>query len=538
MKVITSNFIAWLMGLTRLMRYAVIAVLFHVLLLAILGSIKIVAILPKIVAAFDAAPLPPLAEEEPDPYAVYRDVEYLGPTMGAGGGTGGKGAGGIPTAGGTPEDYKAHILTEQARASAPSSVGEVIGVFSDAATAIARPAGGPSDIGPSVTGMSELKIGTGGVKGPGGGLIGARMGPQRALAIQKYRGSREAENAVMAALRWLKANQRADGSWKCARADEAGTALAIMAFLGHGETPDSPEFGPTVHKALQYLVRQVDANGEVSPKIDQFARGYTQGLVSLAFSEAYAMTGSPALRDPLERVVRTILRWQSSPKSDPRDLGGWRYTGNYLTSDLSVSGWMIMALKSAKNSGIDVPQKAFDDAARYVWNTYKTKDSQAGFGYSITWDGPAPSTTGIGVLCMQFLGQGKDQRVKAALDYLSKERVDWMKTKGGWVLYTWYYITQAMFQGGGTYWAYWNQQIRDTLVKNQLDDGRWPPPPQSEKESTELVASPVYLTALGALTLEVYYRYLPIYQLLEDQQADTGGASLPQVGPLPSQPGP
>jgi hypothetical protein len=138
---------------------------------------------------------------------------------------------------------------------------------------------------------------------------------------------------------------------------------------------------------------------------------------------------------------------------------------------------------------------------------------------------------------MQFLGQGKDGRVKSALDYLSKQKVEWNKTKGGWVLYSWYYITQAMFQGGGGYWAYWNQQIRDTLVKNQLEDGRWPAPPQSEKESTELVTSPVYMTSLGALMLEVYYRYLPIYQLVEGQQADSNAPALPQVAPLPNAPG-
>ena len=175
MKVIANRFITWLMGLTRLMRYFVVAVLFHVMLLAILGSIKIVAILPKIVAAFDAPVLPPAREEEPDPFAAYRDFEYNGPTLGGGGGTGGKGPGGTPTASGLPEDYKAHILTDQARAATPSSVSEVIGVVSEAATAMARPSGGPEGIGPQVTGLGELKIGTGGIKGPGGGLLGARM---------------------------------------------------------------------------------------------------------------------------------------------------------------------------------------------------------------------------------------------------------------------------------------------------------------------------------------------------------------------------
>src|ERR1700693_289899 len=116
MKVITSKFLAWLMAQTRLMRYFIIALLFHVALLAVLGSIKIVAILPKIVASFEGAPLPPpTSDKEPDdPNAVYRNFEYKGPTVGGGGGTPGKGAGGVPTAGGTPETYEAHILTPSA----------------------------------------------------------------------------------------------------------------------------------------------------------------------------------------------------------------------------------------------------------------------------------------------------------------------------------------------------------------------------------------------------------------------------------------
>src|SRR5882724_2767616 len=148
MKVITNKFPAWLTAQTRLTRFFIVALLLHAVLLAIVGSIKIVATLPKVAVSFEAAPLlPPVSDKESDdPNAVYRDFEYKGATVGGGGGTPGKGAGGVPTAGSTPETYKAHILTPSAEAGQDNTA-EVIGIMSDAATAIARPAGGPSGVG-------------------------------------------------------------------------------------------------------------------------------------------------------------------------------------------------------------------------------------------------------------------------------------------------------------------------------------------------------------------------------------------------------
>jgi len=134
---------------------------------------------------------------------------------------------------------------------------------------------------------------------------------------------------------------------------------------------------------------------------------------------------------------------------------------------------MIMALKSARATSIEIPQAVFDKATQYLWNMYDTKNP--GFGYQKP--ERYPSMTAVGVLCQQFLGNGQDQRIKGALDYLREQKVDWDKTSGDYVLYGWYYITQAMFQGGGSYWQYWNGEIRDTMVKNQQSDGRWMPPP-------------------------------------------------------------
>jgi hypothetical protein len=498
----------------RIAFYFVIAVLLHAALLAFFGTRAFQAVQSKIVASFDAAPLPqplPVQKASDDPNAVYRDFEYKGPTLGGGGGTPGKGAGGIPTAGGgTPESYPAHILTPSAQPDR-ENIADVIGIMDETKPTIARPVGGPNGVGlMAMSDLGHVTVGTAGVQGPGGGILGARMGPQRAINLDKYHGSTETERAVIAALRWLKANQSSDGSWAAGSnmqddtREVVGTALATLAFLGHGETPDSAEFGPTVQRGLQFLITHIDKKGYVFG-----ANMYAQGLAALTLSEGYILTQSPMIREPLERVVGAIVRAQNARKIDPRFKGGWRYKPSSDDSDTLVSGWVIAGLKSAENAGIAIPPSVFDNAGQFLWNMYDTKNP----GFSYNGNSRSASMTAVGVLCQQFMGDEKDPRIQTSLNFLREQKADWDKTKGDYVLYGWYYITQAMFQAGGPYWQYWNREIQDTMLKHQLSDGRWMPPPNSTIENRELAATPAYSTALGALILEVYYRYEPVYEL-------------------------
>ena len=354
-----------------------------------------------------------------------------------------------------------------------------------------------------------------GPPGPGGNIYRARIGPKRAEALRIGDGNQSTEQAVLAALRWLKQYQEPNGSWKMGQ-DQAATSLALLAFLGHGETPDSADFGVTVDRAIRYLIGGVDSNGVAS------ATMYVQGLVGLALSEAYALTQSPIIRDPLEREIKAIIRAQQAPKTSPLNQGGWRYTHTSDDADLSVAGWQIMALKSARNAGIEIPDKVFSEAASYVWNMY----GGPGFGYA----GPqsTPNMTAVGILCQQFFGNGNDRRLRPALDYLDKIKMDWDKAEGSFILYGWYYMTQAMFQGGKSHWTGWNAQMRDALVKHQNEDGHWDTPGYKNQEKG---FGPVYGTTLCCLMLEVYYRYLPMYQLTASAagHGSTGmGASVAQ----------
>ncbi len=517
MKVITQYFISWLMGLTGWMRYLVIALLAHAAILFGLATIKIVIAIPTIVATFtgDAPPPPSKAVDDIDPFAAIRDFDYNGPTLGGGGGTPGKGPGGIPTAAGTtPTEYTASVLNKDA-AAADKTVGEVIGVdVGESAGAIARLQGGPGSMAAPTTGLGDAKFGTSGVRGPGGGGFGQRVGPMKSRRIREGGSSAEAERAVMAALRWLKEHQRPDGSWESKHAT-AVSGLATLCFLGHGHTTDDPEFGQTLTKAFQYLASK-------GPQENM----YEHAILTYALAEGYGMTQSPALKEPLQKCVDLLIQAQAVPKEPPH-AGGWRYTAGAKNSDTSVAGWCVQALHAAKLANINVPDTVFEGASKYLWNMY----GGGTFGYAKPGDHHFPDcgTTAIGVLCQAFLGHGDDARCRQALDKLRTLSFDWDNDKGhpvrgGMPMYQWYYQTQALFQGGGGYWEHWNSTFRDSLIKHQEADGHWPPPPKGKGDESIGLA---YTTSLGCLMLEVYYRYLPTYQSIERQQLDKGGAMPP-----------
>jgi len=486
----SRNFLGWLASLTLILRCFVIALIFHAALIFVVASIKIGGIAVKaFTAAFESASPPPAAEEEPNPFAAYREVDYNPP-----------GASGPQL----PTEYKVAIAQTPPQET-DTKAAEVIGVLSETATAVARLQGAPGALATPTFGGGggEGKIGIPG--GTGNGNFLQRLdGTRRTIARDKYKGSQKAELAVLAALRWLKANQNDDGSWSMDQRP-AMTALAVLSFLGHGDTPDSVEFGDSVNRGIQFLLRTVDQTGLVTPR-----NMYAQGAVTLALAEAYGMTQAKPIRETLERAVKANVKAQKVAKKNDAHTGGWRYSSTAPDSDLSVSGWIIMSLKSAKLAGLDVPEESFAAAGKYVWAMY---DDDGGFGYSAP--KRSANMTGAGVLCQQFLGQGTDPRLKRALDFLKTQKVVWAEASGHYVLYGWYYITQAMFQGGGAYWEYWNKQIRDTIINAQSQDGHWEAPPKSGEKKHGFT----YTTTLCCLMLEVYYRYLPLYQELEKRPA-------------------
>jgi hypothetical protein len=290
------------------------------------------------------------------------------------------------------------------------------------------------------------------------------------------------------------------------------TGMALLAFLAHGETPASDEFGRTVEKAIRWLVEHQQADGG-------WPRRYEHAIACYAVCEAYTMTRVPMLKQVAETGIEIIIRGQNPT-------GGWRYAFNPGDpDDTSCMGWCAQALKAAQIGGLDVA--GLEECVQLAIRGFKKNaHPEGGFGYT----GPGRGgLTGVGVLCMQLLGAGKQSEAVKGLLLLDSATFNWKPVEGQRNMfnknYYWYYITQAKFHAGGDTWNEWNRRFAPVLVENQIivpnaimgpdgemvDVGYW----EMDQELSGHTDGVVMNTALCALQLQVYYRYLPTYQPVE-----------------------
>lgn len=317
------------------------------------------------------------------------------------------------------------------------------------------------------------------IGGDGNGTGGAiRVGVGKAPA---------SEEAVVKALQWLKEHQNEDGSWSGAGSPTAMCGLALLCYMAHGETPSSKEFGPTVEKAIRYLMYAQEPNGRFKNAGPNYVYGHA--IATYALAESYGMTQMVLLKDPMEKAVQIII--------DGQQAGGAFNYGFTKEGrrDLSVTGWQIQALEAAKLAGAE--NKGLQECLyRCIPGVKSFAGPAGGFGY----DGPgaSPTLAGAGILCLQLLGQGEDATVASAFRASQNMVPAWPKDGGG--TYGWYYMTQAKYLKRGPTWDLWSKAVLPMLVKNQQADGHW------ESGSTHS-ACPVYDTTLCCLTLEVYYKW-------------------------------
>ena len=213
----------------------------------------------------------------------------------------------------------------------------------------------------------------------------------------------------------------------------------------------------------------------------------------------------------LENAIQVILDAQKQPK-DARNQGGWRYERNSNDSDLSVSVWQVMALRSAKNDGLDVPAEAIAEAVEYLRRSYDSPVARdgtpdkpvSGFTYEPDRGNATYAMTAAGLLAMQVCGQYEDPRVKGASEWLTERPPQW---KEKWCSYGTYYYAQGMYQRGGEYATTAADEVRNMLLEKQQSDGSW-----SAQNGSENGHGRVYATTLSMLSLSVKYHYLPIYQ--------------------------
>ena len=363
------------------------------------------------------------------------------------------------------------------------------------------------------------------------GLYSSRSSDGRAAMLKKYgRHSKETERAVLKALDYLKRTQKPTGSWgkKQDGAHAIGTTgVALLAFLAHGETPSSDEYGATVEKAIRYLLSQQKPDGKLCSGGHET---YGHAIGAYALAEAYAMTKIPKLKTSFEKGIDVIVKGLVTTKE--KKVGSMEpvpgidadsasevtcarleYTyGKRTRYDTSVLGWQAQALKAAKLAGSKNPKlkSAIGMTANGLFFAQNRENGR--FRYSENQEGGSAAMTGVGVLCLQLLGHGKTAEVKAGLNYLDEKGIS-LKDKTGWFYYQHYYTTQAMFHHGPSAFTKWNNKFAPIYVKHQSDDGSFSGAGSFNPENhNHLKHGKEYSTSIAALTLMVYYRNLPTFQ--------------------------
>ena len=337
-------------------------------------------------------------------------------------------------------------------------------------------------------------------------------------------GDANTEGAVLKALRWLKKTQEPAGNWK---GTIANTALAVLAYLAHGETPGKPEFGDTVEKAIQYLIdnQTLNKDGEATYKgVD--GNEYATLICTYALCEAYGMTRNPnakiAAMKGLERIV-----------NNQGPTGGWDYKINKTSTrdDMSFEGWALQAIKAGKMAGLH--PEGLDECIKKAIKCLKTRNfKNGGFNY-VAGSGPT-GLTATGCLCMQLLGYMNEQEVKTALDSMrewkpvfeSKEKFTvGGPTPGTAPQYYCYYAAQCKYQAGMCQgatpanvktWQEWNSAMKALYPPSIITLGETIEGPDGKQKQIGYwdkgYNNKTMGTCLVALQLMVYYRYLPTTQ--------------------------
>lgn len=344
-----------------------------------------------------------------------------------------------------------------------------------------------------------------------------RAPEKREQFLEERGGSEETERAVARALQWLAAHQGTDGRWSsrqfdqgcgsCAGAarydaDVAITGLALLCFLGADHTHVKPgPYQDAVRRGVRWLAGRQKPNGDL--RGDETM--YSHGIATIALSEAYGMTRDETLLAAVQNAVNFIASARNAR------MGGWRYEPGQA-GDTSVLGWQIMAMVSAKRAGLDVAADALD-AGRQWLDRVAAEPGRGLYAYQ-PGQRYTHAMTAEGMFVLQLLGASRSEaRMRESAEFISAEVPRW---QGEANTYYWYYGTLAMFQHQGEPWRRWNAALKEHLLANQRLSGpaagSWDP-----ADNWSRIGGRIYQTAMCTLSLEVYYRYLPLYTVFEPE---------------------
>ena len=365
----------------------------------------------------------------------------------------------------------------------------------------------------NIPGLPDMKVGN--------ETIGRMSAERKRSMVTKFGGNSASEAAVASGMKWLTNHQLPDGSWSFAHSKHqeckgqcsqdgsfsacpnGATGMVLLAFLGGGHTHQKGDYQRNVKRGIDFLLKSskptptgLDLRGTVTANEGM----YVQGICTIALCECAAMTKDARIKKAAEGALDFIVKAQNAND------GGWRYRPGD-PGDTSVVGWQIMALKSGYNAKLRLPGQVFKNAEKFLMKAQSDGGSQYVYDPAGEKSAATPTMTAVGLLCRMYLGwDHKSRKLADGVAYLDK-----VKPQPNNMYYN-YYATQVMHHWGGEEWTRWNEVMRDQLVRTQhpLKDGHL--------AGSWDVADPhgggggrLYMTCLSVMTLEVYYRHLPMY---------------------------
>ena len=355
-----------------------------------------------------------------------------------------------------------------------------------------------------------------------------RQGLTRAKMVLREGGTARSEKSVEDGISWLVRHQRPDGSWSlnyyeqcqangCAHSqamesDTAATGLALLPLLGAGYSHTvKSKYQDTVRRGIFWLVEHQQPDGNLFIGPPGMAYMYSHGIGTMALCEAYGLSQDPRLKKPAQMALKFII------DSQHPTTGGWRYAPGQ-EGDTSVFGWQMFALRSGHMARLTIPKHILKACSRYL-DLAAVDQHRIGYAYQPSRGGLSVVMTAEALLSRQLLGWPRDYPplVKGAAAIAAD-----LETNSDRNIYYWYYATQLLHNMKNKDWERWNLKVREGLISMQVKEdgcaqGSWDPNlPVEDRWGRS--AGRLYVTSLSILTLEVYYRYLPLYRGYDDDQ--------------------
>lgn len=337
------------------------------------------------------------------------------------------------------------------------------------------------------------------------------------------------ESAVDKALAWIASRQQPDGRFPTRDPGQPGvTALCTLAFLSRGHLPGEGRYGETINNALDFVKSCQMDNGLITylqpPGIamhnPSHTASYNHAIGGLLLTESYGLAGGmnhEKIPDMVERAVQFVVRKQTPAGGHPHnqwDQGGWRYIQPWpqCNSDLSVTSWNLMFLRSARNAGFEVPSSVIDRAMDYVKRCYQPDLGTFYYGLFYGDQRDTRAMAGAGILALSLGGLHHTEMAQTAGDWLLRNNFHQYLGRGRnyydtRYFYGAFYGAQASLQLGNPHWQQFYPGMVKALVDNQHGDGSWDAEPGEDAHYGN-----VYSTSMAVLALTTPYQLLPIYQ--------------------------